>query len=384
PRSCRTCRSWSIRVTARASVSSSRPWPWRRSPPAQTASCSKPTRTPTTPSPTAPSRSIFPAWIAYWNRSNAWPNRWERRLPERYLPHSHGHGQLAAFAHGSDHGLLGGIDDAAEDLDVQPGGGARGRLPLHAEGEPARVSAFDSFDDAVEGIGADAEFLGETTYALAMFAVDDDFPFAEELGHQRVRMKQNGMADARFRRVAMLQGFGTFLGQVLEVGAAKSGVHGKQALVDGEQGKTMALAPQAERFPVAHLADGVGAMAAQDDALQAVQDLGPGITAGVGFEKQGRGTGGRHRAVISRRPQADAAALRGDFRPVDADANRGIGGEHGRTPFPLRSKRNCASSPSSAPQRMVFSNDRFGRDRNIIISRAADASKKWKNFRIVK
>src|SRR5690242_16433148 len=37
-----------------------------------------------------------------------------------------------------------GLDEAAEELNVQPGGGRRRRLPLHAEGEPVLVLGLDA------------------------------------------------------------------------------------------------------------------------------------------------------------------------------------------------------------------------------------------------
>src|SRR5690242_3012699 len=86
-----------------------------------------------------------------------------------------------------------GFDQAAEDLDVEPGGAAGSRLPLHADGEPVVARPLDRFDDAVECAGADDEARGQTLDGLAVFAVDDNLAFAIEVGQLRARLDIDGM-----------------------------------------------------------------------------------------------------------------------------------------------------------------------------------------------
>ena len=60
------------------------------------------------------------------------------------------------------------LDQAAEQLDVEPGGRRRRGVPLHAEGEPVGGLRLDRLNDAVQGAGADAETPRHPTHRPAV------------------------------------------------------------------------------------------------------------------------------------------------------------------------------------------------------------------------
>src|SRR5262245_13077700 len=81
--------------------------------------------------------------------------------------------------------LLARLDEAAEELDVQPGGALRGGVPLDAQREPAVALKLEGLDDAVEGAGGDDEAAGDAVDGPAVLAVDDDLALAVEAGQAR-------------------------------------------------------------------------------------------------------------------------------------------------------------------------------------------------------
>ena len=72
----------------------------------------------------------------------------------------------------------------------------------------------------------------------AVFAVDHHFAFAVQVGEVRVRQHIDGVAQARFRRMAVLQRFGQVARQIEIDGAAVGGVENVQAVVDAQDGQS--------------------------------------------------------------------------------------------------------------------------------------------------
>src|SRR5439155_7851574 len=67
--------------------------------------------------------------------------------------------------------LLAGFDQATEQLDVEPRGAGRGRLPLHADREPGVGLRLDRFNNAVQGASADAEAARQARDGLTVLAI---------------------------------------------------------------------------------------------------------------------------------------------------------------------------------------------------------------------
>src|SRR4051812_41826617 len=106
------------------------------------------------------------------------------------------------------------VHQSTEELDVQTGGrGGRGP-PLHSQSEPVVAVPLDGLDDTVQGAGANAEAAGRPTDRLAMLAVDDDFALSIKPGKLRTRLNDDGVPQAMFRRMPMLQRLGQFAGQI--------------------------------------------------------------------------------------------------------------------------------------------------------------------------
>ena len=114
---------------------------------------------------------------------------------------------------------------------------------------------------------------------------------------------------------------------------------GWTTLIDGEKGKAMLAAPQAERFDVAHLRRVGVVETAHDDALVAVEDFAPALIAGRLLEHRRDGPRCGDRPLITGGPQTDTASGLLDLGAVHGNAQIRIRGQHGRTPF-LRRKCN--------------------------------------------
>src|SRR5262249_38223772 len=139
-----------------------------------------------------------------------------------------------------------GVDERAEDLNIQARGAGRSRLPLHPQCEPGVDRRLDGLDDAVERRAADFETVGDALNRLTMLAVDHNLAFAVNLRQDGARLHKNGMAKPGLRRMAVLQRLGQLFRQIAVVKAAVRRVHCQKAAVDSKNRKFARTAPQAQ------------------------------------------------------------------------------------------------------------------------------------------
>ena len=211
-----------------------------------------------------------------------------------------------------------GVHQAAEHLDIQTGRSDRGRLPLHAQAKPVGILPFDGLDDAIQGASADRETFRQALDRLPVFAVDDNLAFTVQAGKLAAGFHQDGMAQAGFGTVAMLQRLGHLAAHVLVIVAAKCRIESQHAVVDGQERQAVVLAPVAQAFVGKRIAV---LPAGKHQPMQTLEDLVPGQVV-VRFEEDGFGAGGFQRPLVTAGPKPNPA-YRGFFQAINANAKGG-------------------------------------------------------------
>ncbi len=117
-------------------------------------------------------------------------------------------------------------------------------------------------------------------------------------------------------------------------GAAVGHVEDVQAVVDGQHGELVVVAPQDEGLGLGGRAARAGVVAGQDEAVQPFEKIVPAADAALG-QADGLGLGGDDGGGQAGRPQAAAVPLlgAGQVGTEDADADGGGLGRHERSPF---------------------------------------------------
>src|SRR5262249_19004382 len=145
-------------------------------------------------------------------------------------------------------------------------------------------------DDPVQGDGTGPEAAGDALHGPAVFAVDDNLALAVEGGELGPVDDVDGVAQAAFGRVAVLQGLGQVAGQGGEDGAAVGGVQGVQPVVDAQDRHAALVAPLAQLLGLG-LAAREAVVADDDHAVQALEDVVPAAAAVGSVDDDGVGLG---------------------------------------------------------------------------------------------
>ena len=131
-------------------------------------------------------------------------------------------------------------------MNVKPRSAGRRGPPLHTDGKPGGALGFDGFYHTVQGNRTHAETIGRPCNCAAVLAVHDQLPFAVDAAQARVSRNHDGVTQARFRRMPMLQCLGPLPSQVQVKRAAVDRVEGMHRRVHGEQGQPILTGPVAQ------------------------------------------------------------------------------------------------------------------------------------------